>query len=52
MGNFSTGVNLLFFLTQQAAKVLGSESDFDPEIVEMHHRFKKDATPVGQQIDY
>ncbi|MAL85242.1 MAG: 4-hydroxy-tetrahydrodipicolinate reductase [Opitutae bacterium] len=45
-GNFSTGVNLLFFLTQQVAKVLGPESDFDPEIVEMHHRFKKDA-PSG-----
>ena len=45
-GNFSTGVNLLFFLTQQAAKVLNSQSDFDPEVIEMHHRLKKDA-PSG-----
>lgn len=45
-GNFSTGVNLLFFLTQQAAKVLNSDSDFDPEVIEMHHRLKKDA-PSG-----
>ena len=30
-GNFSTGVNLLFFLTQQAAKVLDLNSGFDPE---------------------
>jgi 4-hydroxy-tetrahydrodipicolinate reductase len=43
-GNFSVGVNLLFALTRRAARVLGS--DFDAEIVEMHHRFKKDA-PSG-----
>jgi 4-hydroxy-tetrahydrodipicolinate reductase len=45
-GNFSTGVNLLFFLTQQAAKVLDLKSGFDPEVIEMHHRLKKDA-PSG-----
>jgi 4-hydroxy-tetrahydrodipicolinate reductase len=45
-GNFSTGVNLLFYLTQKAAEVLDTESDFDPEVVEMHHRHKKDA-PSG-----
>ena len=45
-GNFSTGVNLLFFLTQQAAKVLDLNSGFDPEVIEMHHRLKKDA-PSG-----
>ena len=43
-GNFSVGVNLLFALTQKAASILGS--DYDAEIVEMHHRFKKDA-PSG-----
>ncbi len=43
-GNFSVGVNLLFALTQRAASVLGSA--YDTEIVEMHHRFKKDA-PSG-----
>ena len=45
-GNLSTGVNLLFFLTQQAARVLDASSDFDPEVLEMHHRLKKDA-PSG-----
>lgn len=43
-GNYSVGVNLLFALTQKAAAVLGS--DYDAEVVEMHHRFKKDA-PSG-----
>lgn len=43
-GNFSVGVNLLFHLTQQAASVLAEE--FDMEVVEMHHRHKKDA-PSG-----
>ena len=42
--NFSTGVNTLFWLTRQAAEILGP--DFDLEIVEMHHRLKKDA-PSG-----
>jgi 4-hydroxy-tetrahydrodipicolinate reductase len=43
-GNFSVGVNLLFALTRRAAAVLGA--DYDTEVVEMHHRFKKDA-PSG-----
>ncbi len=43
-GNFSVGVNLLFALTRRAASVLGA--DYDIEVVEMHHRFKKDA-PSG-----
>jgi 4-hydroxy-tetrahydrodipicolinate reductase len=43
-GNYSVGVNLLFALTQRAASVLGS--DYDAEVLEMHHRFKKDA-PSG-----
>ena len=43
-GNFSVGVNLLFALTRRAANVLGT--DYDAEVVEMHHRFKKDA-PSG-----
>ncbi len=45
-GNFSTGVNLLFYLTEQASRVLNASSDFDPEVIEMHHRLKKDA-PSG-----
>ena len=42
--NFSVGVNALFAVTEQAAKILGD--DFDLEIVEIHHRLKKDA-PSG-----
>jgi 4-hydroxy-tetrahydrodipicolinate reductase len=42
--NFSVGVNTLFWLTQKAAEILGP--DFDLEVVEMHHRLKKDA-PSG-----
>ncbi|MCS7008448.1 MAG: 4-hydroxy-tetrahydrodipicolinate reductase, partial [Chthoniobacterales bacterium] len=42
--NFSTGVNLLFWLSKVTAQTLGA--DFDIEIVEMHHRLKKDA-PSG-----
>jgi 4-hydroxy-tetrahydrodipicolinate reductase len=42
--NFSTGVNTLFWLTRKAAEILGPA--FDVEIVEMHHRLKRDA-PSG-----
>jgi 4-hydroxy-tetrahydrodipicolinate reductase len=42
--NFSLGVNLLFYLTAQAAKAL--PEGFDPEVIEIHHRLKKDA-PSG-----
>jgi 4-hydroxy-tetrahydrodipicolinate reductase len=42
--NYSTGVNALFWLTRKAAQILGP--GFDLEIVEMHHRLKKDA-PSG-----
>jgi 4-hydroxy-tetrahydrodipicolinate reductase len=43
-GNFSVGVNLLFAMTRRATAILGV--DYDTEVVEMHHRFKKDA-PSG-----
>src|SRR5438093_7751003 len=42
--NYSTGVNALFWLTRKAAEILGS--NYDLEVVEMHHRLKKDA-PSG-----
>ena len=45
--NMSQGVNLLFALTQRAAAALGL--DYDAEIVEMHHRLKKDA-PSGTAL--
>ena len=43
-GNYSTGVNALYWLTRKAAEILGPE--FDVEIIETHHRMKKDA-PSG-----
>jgi len=43
-GNYSVGVNLLFWLSRKATQVLST--DYDVEVVEMHHRFKKDA-PSG-----
>ncbi len=42
--NMSLGVNLLFYLTEFAAERLGPQ--FDIEIVEAHHRMKKDS-PSG-----
>lgn len=43
-GNYSIGVNVLFWLTKKAAEILGP--DYNPEIIEMHHRHKLDA-PSG-----
>ncbi|MGE5546574.1 MAG: 4-hydroxy-tetrahydrodipicolinate reductase [Solirubrobacterales bacterium] len=45
--NFSVGVNLLMALVEQAAAVLAS--DYDIEIVEMHHRHKVDS-PSGTAL--
>jgi 4-hydroxy-tetrahydrodipicolinate reductase len=45
--NMSLGVNLLFKLAAMAAAVLGD--DYDAEIVETHHRMKKDA-PSGTAL--
>ena len=42
--NFSVGVNVLFWLTAKATELLGG--DFTPEIIETHHKMKKDA-PSG-----
>ena len=42
--NFSVGVNVLFWLTRKAAELLGA--DFRREIIETHHKMKKDA-PSG-----
>lgn len=46
-GNMSLGINLLEHLTQQCAERLGHE--FDIEIIESHHRFKRDA-PSGTAL--
>jgi 4-hydroxy-tetrahydrodipicolinate reductase len=45
--NMSLGVNLLFKVAAEVAKRLGD--DYDVEIVEGHHRFKKDA-PSGTAV--
>ncbi len=45
--NMSVGVNLLYKLLETAATVLGD--DYDVEIVEAHHRMKKDA-PSGTAL--
>jgi 4-hydroxy-tetrahydrodipicolinate reductase len=45
--NMSVGVNLCFKLLELAAKVIGEDSDI--EIVEAHHRHKKDA-PSGTAL--
>lgn len=45
--NMSLGVNLLFALAAQVARQLGD--DYDIEIFESHHRFKKDA-PSGTAV--
>ncbi len=45
--NFSVGINLLLRLVQEAARVLGATADI--EIVEKHHRMKKDA-PSGTAL--
>jgi 4-hydroxy-tetrahydrodipicolinate reductase len=46
-GNMSLGVNLLAALTARVAAALGPE--FDIEILEMHHRHKRDA-PSGTSL--
>jgi len=45
--NMAVGVNVLFKLTQKVAAILGN--DYDIEIVEAHHRMKKDA-PSGTAL--
>ena len=45
--NMSVGMNVLFALVGKAAAMLGE--DYDIEIVEEHHRFKKDA-PSGSAL--
>jgi 4-hydroxy-tetrahydrodipicolinate reductase len=46
-GNMSLGVNLLAALTSRVAQTLGAE--FDVEILEFHHRHKRDA-PSGTAL--
>jgi 4-hydroxy-tetrahydrodipicolinate reductase len=48
--NMSLAVNVLFTLTRQAATLLAGKG-FDVEIIERHHRFKKDA-PSGTALHF
>jgi 4-hydroxy-tetrahydrodipicolinate reductase len=45
--NMSVGVNLMFKIVEEVARILGN--DYDCEIVEAHHRMKKDA-PSGTAL--
>ncbi|MHC4643685.1 MAG: 4-hydroxy-tetrahydrodipicolinate reductase [Planctomycetota bacterium] len=45
--NMSVGMNILFSLVGKVAAMLGD--DYDIEIIEQHHRFKKDA-PSGSAL--
>jgi 4-hydroxy-tetrahydrodipicolinate reductase len=45
--NMSVGMNVLFSLVGKVASMLGEE--YDVEIIEQHHRFKKDA-PSGSAL--
>jgi 4-hydroxy-tetrahydrodipicolinate reductase len=44
--NFSLGVNLFYRIVREAAALLAPFPDYDPYVLEKHHRHKKDA-PSG-----
>ncbi|MDR2017541.1 MAG: 4-hydroxy-tetrahydrodipicolinate reductase [Syntrophobacterales bacterium] len=45
--NMSVGMNLMFDIVEKVSRIL--KEDYDAEIVEMHHRLKKDA-PSGTAV--
>ncbi len=47
--NFSIGVNLFFKLVQDASALFAQYNQYDPYLLEFHHRFKKDA-PSGTAL--
>ncbi len=47
--NFSIGVNLFYKLVRDAAALFAEYGDYDPFLVEAHHKFKKDA-PSGTAL--
>jgi 4-hydroxy-tetrahydrodipicolinate reductase len=47
--NFSLGVNLMFMIVRQAARLFSLFDSYDPFIEEAHHKFKKDA-PSGTAL--
>lgn len=47
--NFSVGVNILFELNRQLARIMNARSEYDVEMTEVHHTQKLDA-PSGTAI--
>ncbi|MBS1787410.1 MAG: dihydrodipicolinate reductase [Acidobacteria bacterium] len=47
--NFSIGVNLFFKLVQDASALFAQYNQYDPFLIEFHHKFKKDA-PSGTAL--
>jgi 4-hydroxy-tetrahydrodipicolinate reductase len=47
--NFSLGVNLFFRIVREAAALIARHEEYDPFLIEMHHRFKRDA-PSGTAL--
>ena len=47
--NFSVGMNLFFEIVSSAARTVGKAPQYDPYLVEEHHRAKKDA-PSGTAL--
>jgi len=47
--NFSIGVNLFFKLVREASALFARYNQYDPFLIEAHHRFKKDA-PSGTAL--
>ncbi len=47
--NFSIGMNLFFKVVKEAAGLFARHGEYDPFLVEHHHRFKKDA-PSGTAL--
>ncbi len=47
--NFSVGMNLFFKIVRYAAELFAQFAEYDPFLVEHHHKFKKDA-PSGTAL--
>ncbi len=47
--NFSIGVNLFFKIVRDAASLFAQYDQYDPFLIEQHHKFKKDA-PSGTAL--
>ena len=47
--NYSIGMNLFFRLAREASRLFSRYSEYDPFLVESHHKFKKDA-PSGTAV--